>query len=213
VNCATVFFTDIYEFSSYCQGLLPQQTIGALQTIFVALDDLLPTQHLVMRVKCTRDFWMGAPGLFGEHQPVDHAEQAVRLSLEALTVMDEVNAKLEANLHVRIGINTGGPLLSGVLGTDEPMLDIIGDPIDIAARLQTSGSPGRIQISEDTREIVKVCRFSIEPRDWFSSKTRATAWRIGSTQPRANARRTRAASAWHLLACRRVRRAPLCWLR
>jgi class 3 adenylate cyclase len=133
VNCATVFFIDIHKFSSYCQGLLPQQIMGALQMIFEALDDLLPKQDLVMRVKCTGDIWMGAAGLFGEHQPVDHAEQAVRLSLEALTVMDEVNAKLEATLQVRIGINTGGPLLSGVLGTDEPMFDIIGDPIYIAA--------------------------------------------------------------------------------
>jgi guanylate cyclase len=164
VKCATIFFIDIDKFSSFCFELQPQQIMGTLQTIFVALDDLVPKHELVMRVKYTGDIWMGAAGLFGEHKPVAHAEQAIRLSLEALTVMEDVNAKLEANLRVRVGINTGGPVISGILGTDKPMFDIIGDPINIAARLQTSGAPGRIQISEDTYEVVKDSGFVIEER-------------------------------------------------
>jgi class 3 adenylate cyclase len=170
VNSATVFFIDIDKFGAFCVGLQPQQIMGTLQAVFVALDELVPRYDLVTRIKYTRDIWMGAAGLFGENEPMAHAEQAVRLSLDALTVLEDVNAKLDANLQVRIGINTGGPIISGVLGTDKPIFDVIGDPIDIAARLQTSGSPGRIQVSEDTYGLVRNLDFEIEPRGRVSFK-------------------------------------------
>jgi class 3 adenylate cyclase len=61
-------------------------------------------------------------------------------------------------------VNTGGPIIAGVLGTDKPVFDIIGDPINIAARLQSTCLPNRVQISEDTYNLLKDLDFTIEPR-------------------------------------------------
>ena len=69
---------------------------------------------------------------------------------------------MNASLEVRIGINTSGPLLAGVLGTDKPVFDIIGDPINIAARLQSTDIAGRIQISKATKEYIENGNFNIE---------------------------------------------------
>jgi class 3 adenylate cyclase len=88
----------------------------------------------------------------------------VRFANEALRALEDTNVRLDANLMVRIGVNTGGPIIAGVLGTDKPVFDIIGDPINIAARLQSTCLPGRVQISEATYMLIKDRGFIIEPR-------------------------------------------------
>jgi guanylate cyclase len=67
-------------------------------------------------------------------------------------------------LAIRIGINSGGPILAGILGTDRPTFDIIGDTINVAARLQSTDIPGKIQISENTQMLVAGMDFPIEYR-------------------------------------------------
>lgn len=59
---------------------------------------------------------------------------------------------------------SGGPILAGVLGSNKPVFDIIGDPINVAARLQTSDVPGKVQISKAIYDLVCDCNFNIEER-------------------------------------------------
>jgi guanylate cyclase len=66
----------------------------------------------------------------------------VRFGLETLQVIDAVNEKLWAFLAVRISLNSGGSIIAGVLGTDRPTFDIIGDTINVAARPQSTDVPG-----------------------------------------------------------------------
>ncbi|OHS95568.1 guanylate cyclase [Tritrichomonas foetus] len=108
---------------------------------------------------------MVAGGLFDpEEPPKTHAEQMADFAIEALSLLDDVNMKLNSMLSVRIGINTGGPLIAGVLGTDKPTFDIIGDPINIASRLQSTDIAGKIQISQATFELLQGSDYSIEKR-------------------------------------------------
>jgi class 3 adenylate cyclase len=108
---------------------------------------------------------MCGAGLFTpDEDPKNHAVQMVRFALDVLGALEEVNVKLSASLCVRIGVNTGGPIIAGVLGTDKPVFDIIGDPINIAARLQSTCIPSRVQISEDTYALLRDLDFSVEPR-------------------------------------------------
>jgi class 3 adenylate cyclase len=88
----------------------------------------------------------------------------VLFALDALKVIEDVNMKIGATLAIRIGVNSGGPILAGILGSDKPTFDIIGDPINIAARLQSTDIPGYIQISEETQGLIAGCAFTIAPR-------------------------------------------------
>jgi class 3 adenylate cyclase len=88
----------------------------------------------------------------------------IRFGLDALQILEDTNTKLNALLAVRIGVNSGGPVIAGVLGTDKPVFDIIGDPINIAARLQSTDIPGKIQISEDTHTLIQGMDFQVESR-------------------------------------------------
>ena len=51
------------------------------------------------------------------------------------------------SLHMRIGIHTG-PVVAGVVGSKKFAYDIWGDTVNIAARFEQTGEPGRINVSE-----------------------------------------------------------------
>ncbi|MCL5023832.1 MAG: adenylate/guanylate cyclase domain-containing protein [Nitrospirae bacterium] len=52
-------------------------------------------------------------------------------------------------LELRIGISTGHAI-SGVLGRKTPHLDIWGETVNLASRMESTGMPGQIQVSEST---------------------------------------------------------------
>jgi PAS domain S-box-containing protein len=165
ISSATIMFIDIVKFSAYAADLTPQDMMGNLSLIFCGFDEACSKYPLLMKIKLIGDVYMAAGGLFTpDIAPVAHAEQMVHLAIDALQVIEETNVKLSALLAVRSGINTGGPILAGVLGTDKPAFDIIGDPINIAARLQSTDVPGKIQISEKTRGLVAAMDVLIEDR-------------------------------------------------
>ncbi|OHT14154.1 Adenylate and Guanylate cyclase catalytic domain containing protein [Tritrichomonas foetus] len=156
VPSSTIMFIDIVKFSEYASTLTPKEIMSNLSLLFGAYDEVIQSYNMLLKIKLIGDVYMCAGGLFDpDSQPVLHAEQMVQFGLDILSIIDETNIKLNAILSVRIGINTGGPLIAGVLGIDKPVFDIIGDPINIAARLQSTDIPGNIQISQDTYSLIK----------------------------------------------------------
>ena len=163
---ASIIFIDIVKFSEYAASLTPQEIMGNLSIIFAAFDQEIAKYPKLTKIKLIGDVYMAAGGLFGgeEDLPNGHAEDTVKFGLDCLTELEEVNLKLSASLEVRIGVNTGGPLLAGVLGTDKPVFDIIGDPINIASRLQSTDIPGKVQISQATKDLLEGTSLQIEER-------------------------------------------------
>ncbi|OHT07782.1 Adenylate and Guanylate cyclase catalytic domain containing protein [Tritrichomonas foetus] len=165
VPSSTIMFVDVVKFSEYAATLTPQEIMGNLSLMFSGFDESIAKFELLIKIKLIGDVYMCAGGLFTPDEPPQaHAEQMVKFGIECLSVLEDTNVKLNAVLNVRIGVNTGGPLIAGVLGTDKPIFDIIGDPINIASRLQSTDIPGRIQISEGTYELIKDLDFQVEQR-------------------------------------------------
>jgi class 3 adenylate cyclase len=97
--------------------------------------------------------------------------------------MEDFNIKMNTNLSVRIGINTGGPIIAGVLGTDKLAFDIIGDPINVAARLQSTSPPNIIQISTETQSYVAHASYQMTVRRkvFLKGKGECTTYLIRSS--------------------------------
>ena len=165
VASSTVIFIDIVQFSNYMATLTASQLMQNLSAVFTSFDEIVATLPLITKIKLIGDVYMAAGGLFHpNHPPKDHAIQMVKFSLKALESIEILNEQLNANLQVRIGINSGGPLIAGVLGTDKPLFDIIGDTINVAARLQSTCIPGLIQVSQNTYDLIVSENFYIEQR-------------------------------------------------
>ncbi|OHT08223.1 adenylate cyclase, type VII [Tritrichomonas foetus] len=165
VKSSTIIFIDIEKFSEYSATLSTKDIMLNLSKIFTVFDKICSTFNLITKIKLIGDDYMAAAGLFTpEIIPVRHALQMIQFALQCLEALEELNVLLNSSLQVRIGINTDGPLIAGVLGTDKPMFDIIGDPINVAARLQSTCIPGLVQISESTYNLVANMDFNIEER-------------------------------------------------
>jgi PAS domain S-box-containing protein len=165
VPSATITFLDIVKFSDYAASLTPAQIMENLSAVFAGFDACCAKQPLLTKIKLIGDVYMAAANLFTPDEPPQtHAAQVVQFGLDSLAMLEEVNQQLDALLAVRIGVNTDGPLITGVLGTDKPVFDIIGDPINVASRLQSTCIPGTVQISQFTYDAISNLNFQIEKR-------------------------------------------------
>ena len=171
VPSASVIFIDIVKFSDYAANLTPAQIMENLSMVFAAFDNSASKYDLITKIKLIGDVYMAAANLFTQDDnPQPHATQTIQFALDVLNDLEEVNAALDSSLQVRIGINTDGPLIAGVLGTDKPVFDIIGDPINVAARLQSNAFSNTIQISQTTYDAVSGMNFNIEQRGLIDLK-------------------------------------------
>lgn len=67
------------------------------------------------------------------------------------------------NIKLRIGI-AHGPILAGVVGSKKPLYDVWGDPVNMASRMETTGTVDRIQIIGDTADMVEKYGYELEYR-------------------------------------------------
>ena len=68
-----------------------------------------------------------------------------------------MNERVKANkeiFEIRIGVHTG-PVVAGIVGVKKFAYDIWGNTVNIASRMESSGEPGKVNISGPTYEIIK----------------------------------------------------------
>jgi len=147
----TVLFADLAGFTPWARQTDPDRIVNALDTLFSRFDELA-AEYGVEKIKTIGDAYMAVAGA-PEPRP-DHAAAAVTLAIAMLRTMEEVRGALDMPLDLRIGI-ASGPVVGGVIGQRRLLFDLWGDTANIAARMQSSGVPGRIQIAPLTWETLR----------------------------------------------------------
>lgn len=156
IPIATIMFADIVQFSRFSYSLSPQSILGMLSEVFDNFDKHIVKYSSLTKIKIIGDIYMCAAGLF-DYETVkteESANQVIRFGFDTLGVITDLNLKHNLDLSIRIGVNTGGPIIAGVLGTDKRVFDIIGDAINVAARLQTTSKHNQIHVSKDTMKYI-----------------------------------------------------------
>jgi guanylate cyclase len=85
---------------------------------------------------------------------VDHAKVLALLALEMNAYIATLPPVSGRRLAFRIGINSG-PVIAGVIGHKKFGYDVWGDTVNTASRMESQGTPGKIQIAQATYELVK----------------------------------------------------------
>ncbi len=151
----TVLFTDFKGFTGIAESMSPQELVSELDECFRAFDQIIKGCNLE-KIKTIGDAYMAAGGIPEESH--DHPVRTIQAALEMLRFMDRWKEKKERegkpSWEIRIGIHTG-PLVAGVIGTEKFAYDVWGDTVNLASRMESSGQPGRINISGETYEKVK----------------------------------------------------------
>ncbi len=147
----SILFCDIRRFTALAEQLPPSLVVKLLNDFFTRMIGVV-IEHEGMVDKLMGDSIMalfGAPISLG-----DDPLRAVRCALDMQRALTAFNAEREAEglpqLEMGIGINTG-PVVAGNIGSAMRMeYTVIGDSVNIAARLQGIARPGEILISEAT---------------------------------------------------------------
>jgi adenylate cyclase len=156
---ASILFADVVNFTPLAERMSPAEMVGILDHLFSRFDALVE-RHEVEKIKTIGDCYMAAAGV-PEPQP-DHACKAALLALDMREAVATSGVMDEPGLQVRIGINSG-PVVAGVIGTKRFLYDLWGDAVNTASRMESHGTPGEIQITRATYDLVKD-RFDCRPR-------------------------------------------------
>jgi guanylate cyclase len=151
---ASVLFADQVGFTQFAGRVSPEELVATLNEIFTAFD-VIAERHGIEKIRTIGDSYMAASGVPVENP--DHAAAMARAALEMIGFIDSY-----ADVEFRIGINSG-PLVAGVVGTTKFQYDIWGDTVNTASRMESSGEPRKIQISEATRDLIHD-QFICDPR-------------------------------------------------
>jgi class 3 adenylate cyclase len=156
----TLLFADIVGSTAWAHETAPGEVVAVLDRLFTRFDDLAE-HHGLVKIKTIGDSYMAVAGA-PEPRP-DHAEAAVDLGLAMIEAVDEIRETNGVPLSVRIGIASGS-VVGGVIGRQRLQFDLWGDAVNLAARMESTGVAGRVQVSDSTRELLPQ-RFRLEPRD------------------------------------------------
>jgi adenylate cyclase len=157
---ATVLFADIVEFTKLSAGLSPQGLVAMLNEIFTDFDYIADRRGLE-KIKTIGDAYMAVAGL--PIPSADHAVRAAHMALDMLEAIDRFNERTGNKLQVRIGINTGAGV-AGVIGKRKFIYDLWGDAVNVASRMESHGVPGRVQVTQATRQRLLGQPFRLEER-------------------------------------------------
>ena len=151
VDEASVLFADIVDFTPFAQRLSPTEVVDTLDRLFSLFDSLVE-RHGLEKIKTIGDCYMAAAGV--PDPCADHASRAALLALDMREAVTASATNGDGPLELRIGINSG-PLTAGVIGRKRFLYDLWGDAVNTASRMESNGTPGRIQITRATYDLVK----------------------------------------------------------
>jgi class 3 adenylate cyclase len=165
---ASVLFADVVDFTPMSASLSPAELVSLLNQVFTSFDGFVAELGLE-KIKTIGDAYMAAAGV-PQARP-DHAHLIAELALRIRDhrAVDPVSGE---SLRFRIGIDSG-PVTAGVIGSDKFAYDLWGDTVNTASRMESSGVPEEIQITERTQELLKG-EYECEPRGPVEVKGKGT---------------------------------------
>ena len=151
---ATILFADIVGFTRLSETMPPREINIILNRYFSRMTDIV-FSHGGTLDKYIGDGLMAVFGAPMEKE--DDAERAVRTALEIrrqLTAMMKTTSA-DRRFDIRVGLNTGR-VVAGNIGSPKRMeYTVIGDPVNVASRLESIAKPNQIIIGEETFGFVK----------------------------------------------------------
>ena len=145
---AMVFFSDVRGFTAFSEKVEPERVVGMLNSI------LSRQAAIVKKYDGDIDKYVGDE-LVAVFQGEQMVKNAVQCSIEIQQMMCSIPELTGDDIAIGIGINTG-EMVMGAMGSEERMdFTVIGDAVNLGARLCSAAGRGQIIISEYSAQYIK----------------------------------------------------------
>jgi len=185
----TVLFCDLVSSTRLGNRLGPELDTSVLERYFETASAVL-RQHGASLEKFIGD---GVVAAFGV--PVLHEDDALRAVTAAVALRsalgelnDELDRRWKVRLGVRISVNTGEVVVRDA--EDDPTW-LLGDVMNVAAKLEQAAAPREILVSDRTYQLVRdtvICE-SLPAVDLHEGGEPVAVWRLELVDPEARSKR------------------------
>ena len=146
-EAVAVLFADFAGFTKVAANWNPRELVDELNECFCHFDWVVG-KHGIEKLKTIGDGYLAVSGM-----PEARPDDALRLLKAAFEIRDFMGERKTAHeargepcWDVRIGLHLG-PLVAGVVGVRKLAYDVWGDTVNTASRIESAGTPGRINVS------------------------------------------------------------------
>ncbi|KAG4067085.1 hypothetical protein HA402_000076 [Bradysia odoriphaga] len=142
----SILFADIVGFTKMSSTKTAEQLVEILNDLFERFDDLCTTSGCE-KISTLGDCYYCVSGC-PEPRP-DHAICCVEMGLDMIAAMRAFDAQRHEGVKMRVGVHTG-TVLCGIVGTRRVKFDVWSNDVTLANRMESTGKPEQVHISEQT---------------------------------------------------------------
>jgi class 3 adenylate cyclase len=151
----SVVFADVVGFTPLAEAREAEQIVALLNELFSMLTEI------VFRHGGTVDKFVGDCIMAVWGAPVaqdDHAERALAAAEDMMRFLETANEewkeKYDVEIRLGIGVNSGEAIVGNIGSSKRMEYTVIGDVVNVAARLEAIAQPNQVLVSESTKELV-----------------------------------------------------------
>jgi adenylate cyclase len=177
---ASVLFADIAGFTERASDAPPDILIRFLDRLYSDFDALVD-KHGLEKIKVSGDSYMVVSGVpWPRH---DHVEALADLALDMADVAAKLRDRHGRPVPLRMGL-ASGPVVAGVVGSRRFFYDVWGDAVNVASRMESTDTEGRIQVPQAVYERLKN-NFVLQERGEIEVKGKGTmhTWYLVGRRP------------------------------
>ncbi len=142
---ASVLFADIVGFTERASSTAPADLVRFLDRLYSAFDALVD-KHGLEKIKVSGDSYMVVSGV--PRPRPDHVQALADFAIEMADAAAGLKDPHGLSVPLRVGMACG-PVVAGVVGSRRFFYDVWGDAVNVASRMESTDSVGRIQVPED----------------------------------------------------------------
>ncbi|XP_059613279.1 adenylyl cyclase X E-like isoform X2 [Phlebotomus argentipes] len=147
----SILYADVVNYTKMTTKLKVKPLVETLHELFVKFDQA-SEENGVLRIKFLGDCYYCVAGVPVKN--ANHARSCVELGLRMIRDIQEVRQKRDLDINMRIGIHSGS-IISGIIGACKWQYDIWSKDVVIANKMESTGEPGKLHITQQTLELLR----------------------------------------------------------